>query len=565
MGVRPSDFPPPFSPSDHIVPPSAAPDDRVDVGVLIVGAGPAGLAAAARLGQLLADDPGMAERLGEVPVAVAEKGKGVGSHLLSGAVLRPGPITELFPGMEDDIPRYGTVPGESVYLMLPRHRIRIPTPPQMRNHGNWVVSMSRLARWMAERAEELGAMILPETDCRDVLMERGRVVGVMTGDRGRDRDGAPMAAFEPGTEVRAHVTVLAEGTAGHLSGILRGHFGLDRDSTQIWELGVKEVWRVPKPLTKVIHTLGWPLSLRTSRREYGGSFIYPMGDDMVAVGFCAGLDAADPALSTHDLLQQFKTHPFVRDILEGGERLEWGAKTIPGGGLWGLPSRMHVPGALLVGDAAGFVDMMALKGIHNAIRSGVLAAEAVHAALAADMVDNPAGLWGYTSAIRDSPIWKELWRVRNIRPSFQRGFVRGAIAHGAATATLGHLPRRPVRFRTDADEPVAAVGGRRPYPAPDGRYVFDKLSSVFSSGNATRDDQPNHISIRRHVPPDLATTWVSMCPAGVYEIGDDPPGSDGTVTVRVNPSNCVQCGAITARGGRLTPAEGGSGPEYTLT
>lgn len=547
------------------MPPAAGPDERVDVGVLIVGAGPAGLATAVRLGQLMEADPALAEQLGEVPIAVAEKGKGAGSHLLSGAVVRPGPLRELFPGMEDAIPRYGVVSGESVYFMLPRRAIRIPTPPQMRNHGNWVMSVSRLARWMSERAEEVGAMVLPETDCQKLLLDRGRVTGVVTGDRGLGRDGTPLAAHEPGTEIRARVTVLAEGTAGHLTGIVRHHYGLDRASTQIWEMGVKEVWRVPRPLPRVIHTLGWPLSLRTSRREYGGSFIYPLGDDMVAIGFCAGLDAADATLSTHDLLQQFKTHPFIRRILEGGERLEWGAKTIPGGGLWGLPSRVHVPGAVLVGDAAGFVDMMALKGIHNAIRSGMLAAEAICGALSSQTIERPTALWGYTSAVRDSPIWREMWRVRNIRPSFQRGFARGAVAHVTATATFGHLPRRRPRFRPDAEEPVMLFTRPRQYPPADGRLVFDKLSSVFASGNTTRDDQPNHITIQEHVPTELATAWTSMCPAGVYEIDDAPPTAAGTVTVRMNPSNCVQCGAITARGGRMAPAEGGSGPEYTLT
>ena len=565
MRTLPADYPPPFRPSDNVTLPSAAEDERIDVGVLIVGAGPAGLATAVRLGQLLGDDPELLESLGEVPIAVAEKGKTSGSHLLSGAVMRPGPIKALFPDVAPaDIPHYGEVTGESVYLMLPNGKMRIPTPPQMKNHGNWIVSVSQMARWMTEQAEELGAFMLHETDCQKLLVDQGRVMGVVTGDKGRGKAGEELAAFEPGAEVHAQVTVIAEGTPGHLAGVLRHHFELDRDSTQSWELGVKEVWRVPKPLTKVIHTLGWPLRFGTKWREYGGSWIYPMGDDMISIGYVVGLDYADATLSPHDVLQQFKTHNFIRELLHGGERVAWGAKTIPGGGFWGLPSRMHVPGALLVGDSAGFVDMMALKGVHHAIHSGILAAESIHEALKAKKATTTAGLWGYTARVQDSAIWKDLWKVRNIRPAFQKGFVYGGMIHGMATASFGHAPRKRIRSKTDVKEPVFIGNRAGSYPKPDGQLVFDKLSSVFASGNATRDDQPSHIRLQTQVPKALATAWVSMCPAQVYEIDEDAP-QNGTVTVKVNPSNCVQCGAITAKGGRLTPPEGGSGPEYTIT
>jgi electron-transferring-flavoprotein dehydrogenase len=356
--------------------------------------------------------------------------------------------------------------------------------------------------------------------------------------------------------------VLAEGTQGHLAQVARAHWDLDRDSTQIWEIGVKEVWEVPKTLDRLIHTLGWPLRFGAKYREYGGSWIYPMGKDKVSIGYVVGLDYADATLSPHDLLQQFKSHKLVREILAGGKRLAWGAKTIPGGGIWGLPSRLHVPGALLVGDAAGFVDMVALKGVNYAIQSGVIAAESIYEALKNDVHTKVSGLWGYDRRIRDSAIWRDLWKVRNIRPAFQKSFVYGAMVHPMATATLGKLPR-VVPFKPDAKEPIF-TGGARDYPKPDGEYFFDKLSSVYLSGNKTRDDQPNHIRIRTKVPHDLALAWENMCPAKVYEVDEDSR-DDGTVTVKVNPSNCVQCGAITAKGGRLTPPEGGSGPEYTLT
>jgi electron-transferring-flavoprotein dehydrogenase len=565
MTVIPAAYPPPFAASDYISTPHAPEDERIDVGVLIVGAGPGGLATAIRLGQLLGEDPELAEQLGEVPIAVADKGKGPGSHLLSGAVMRPGPIRSLFPDLsDDDIPHYDVVTGEAVYFMRPKGKIRIPTPPQMKNHGNWVVSVSQLARWMSEQAEELGAFMLPETDCQKLLIDQGRVMGVVTGDKGRGRDGEELAAFEPGAEMHAQVTVLSEGTPGHLTGIVRQNFELDHDSTQIWELGVKEVWEVPKPLTKVVHTLGWPLRLATKYREYGGSWIYPMGPDKISLGYVVGLDYADATLSAHDVLQEFKTHPFIRGMLEGGKRLAWGAKTIPGGGFYGLPSRMHVPGAVIVGDSAGFVDMMALKGVHLSIHSGILAAEAIYEALKAGKATTTTGLWGYTTRVRESSIWKDLWKVRNIRPAFQKGFLYGGMVHGMATASMGRLPRKRVRFKPDVKEPVFIGRRHHKYPKPDGQYVFDKLGSVFASGNQTRDDQPNHIRIQRQVPLELATAWEWMCPAKVYEIEDEAP-VDGRVTVRLNPSNCVQCGAITAKGGRLTPPEGGSGPEYTIT
>ena len=565
MDILPADYPPPFRPSDQVVLPSAAEDERIDVGVLIVGAGPAGLATAVRLGQLLGDDPELAEHLGEVPIAVADKGKTAGSHLLSGAVMRPGPLKALFPDTPDaDFPTYGKVTGEAVYLMRKRAKIRIPTPPQMKNHGNWIISISQMARWMSEQAEALGAFMLPETDAQKLIVDQGRVLGVVTGDKGRGRNGEELAAFEPGAEVHAKVTVIAEGTPGHLAGVVRSTFDLDRDSTQSWELGVKEVWEVGAPLTKLIHTLGWPLRFTSKYREYGGSWIYPMGEDKVSIGYVVGLDYADATLSAHDVLQEFKTHPFIREILSGGKRLAWGAKTIPGGGLYGLPSRLHVPGAVLVGDSAGFVDMMALKGVHLAIQSGTIAGDQIYAALKAEKATTPAGLWGYTKAIQDSSIWKELWKVRNIRPAFQKNFIYGGMVHGMATASGGRLPRKRVKSKTDAKEPIFIGTRAAQYPKPDGEYIFDKLSSVFASGNQTRDDQPSHIRVRTEVPRALATAWVNMCPAQVYEIDADSP-QNGTVTVHVNASNCVQCGAITAKGGRLTPPEGGSGPEYTIT
>jgi electron-transferring-flavoprotein dehydrogenase len=563
MTVVPAQYPPPFRASDYVVKPKAGEDERIEVGVLFVGGGPAGLAGAVRLGQLLAEAPDVAEQLGEVPIAVVEKGKGPGSHLLSGAVVRPAPLKALFPdGAADAIPTFGTVTGEAVYALTKSQALRLPTPPDMKNHGNWILSISQLARFLAAQAEELGAYLLPETDAQKLLVNDAKVLGVLTGDKGRGREGEELGNFEPGVELHAQVTVLSEGTQGHLTGVATKHFNLEGPSPQIYALGVKEIWEVPKPLGKIVHTLGWPLRRAAKYREFGGSFIYPMGENMVAVGFVVGLDSADATLSCHDLLQELKSHKLVRGILEGGKRVAWGAKTIPEGGYYAMPRRLHVPGAIITGDSAGMVNVPALKGVNYAIQSGILAAEAIFESLQQGRLHSPAGLWGYDTRIRESFIWKDMFRTRNMRPAFQKGFYFGLAVGGMATASMGKMPKR-VPFKADAQEPVFLGDRAASYPKPDGQYYFDKLSSVFLSGNKTRDDQPNHIRIQRKVPKELATSWDWMCPAKVYELEDD--GSADTVTVRINASNCVQCGAITAKGGRLTPPEGGSGPEYTLT
>ncbi len=562
MSTVPADYPPRFRASDYVVRPTAGEDERIDVGVLFVGGGPSGLAGAVRLGQLLAEDPAAAERLGEVPVAVVDKGKTTGSHLLSGSVMRPGPFKSLFPDLDHfDLGLFTEVKKEGVYFLTRKSAFRMPPPPAMRNHGNWVVSLSQLGRWMSEQAEELGAYILPETDAQKLLVDQGRVMGVVTGDKGRGKEGEELGTFEPGMELHARVTAVCEGTQGHIAGILRKHFELNQ-APMTWELGVKEVWEVPKALDKIIHTVGWPLRLGSQYREYGGSWLYPMGEDKVSIGFVVGLDYADATVSAHDLLQEFKGHKLVRSILDGGRRVAWGAKTISGGGFYALPNRFHVPGAVLCGEAAGFVNMAALKGVHYAIQSGMLAAEAIYESLKTETETQTTGLWGYSEKIQNSFIWKDLWKVRNIRPAFQRSFFYGGYVTAMVTATGGRVPKH-VHHDSDAQAPVFEGTRFKSYPKPDGSYTFDKLSSVFLSGNKTRDDQPSHIRIQTHVPRELALTWEWMCPAKVYEVGEELDG--GMVEVHVNPSNCVQCGAITAKGGQLTPPEGGSGPEYSLT
>ena len=557
--TRPADYPPPFRSDAFIAAPTDPVDERIEVGVLVIGAGPAGLACAIRFGQLLADDPETAERLGDVPLAVVDKGKQPGSHLLSGAIVNPRSLRQLFGDRGiDDMPTYGPVPGESVYVLTGQKALPIPAPPPMRNHGNVIVSMSQLGRWLAERAEEGGAMVLPETAAQSLLVSDGSVVGVRTGDKGRGIGGDALGNFEPGNDIVANVTVLAEGSQGHLTNVAIDHFDLRGADAQVWELGVKEVWKVAKPLDRIIHTMGWPLRTQAKYREFGGSFIYPMGDDMLSIGMVVGLDHRDAALSTHDLLQELKTHPKIRPLLEGGERIEWGAKTIPGGGFHALPKQLHAPGLLLCGDGPGMVNIPTLKGVHYAIESGRLAAEAAFAS-----IKQSTALASYDDAVRSSFIWSDLQQVRDMRHVFGRGFFVGGALASVMAISKGRVSVGKLRTQPDDTQPLLQTDRADRYPVPDGKLTFDKLSSVFAAGNRTRDDQPNHIRLQQRVPRDVAELWAHMCPADVYAVGAE--GDDGLVTVEISPSNCVQCGAISAKGGRLTPPEGGSGPEYNLT
>src|SRR5438876_2157481 len=392
--VAPAAFPPPVDPQREFIKRGLDPEDElIEVGVAIVGGGTAGLACANRLLQLLAEDPETMERLGEVPVAVIEKAKTSGGHNLSGAVMRPAALEELFPDMTREQWReegfaFGEVKKEAIYLLPSRRaKVRIPPPPPQRNHGNEVISVSALARYQQRQAEEAGAYILTETSATQLIVEDGRVVGARSGDKGRGKDGEPLSNFEPGTDIKARATVLAEGCWGHITGAAIREFDLaEGREPQVWELGVKEVWKVKQPLDRLIHTVGpWPVKLSKKYGQIGGTWIYPMkdaktGDDLVSIGFVIDLEYADATTSAHDLLQQFKLHPLVKGILEGGERVAWGAKALPGGGYWSMP-KLSMPGAVLVGDAGGMVDTVALKGVHHSLMSGKLAAESIYAAL----------------------------------------------------------------------------------------------------------------------------------------------------------------------------------------
>jgi electron-transferring-flavoprotein dehydrogenase len=574
VSTAPVEFPPPVdSAKEFVGGPTDPEDERIEVGVVIVGGGPAGLACAIRLTQLLAEDEAMLESLGEVPIALVEKGKTTGSHLLSGAMMRPSAMKSLFPDLpEAEWPTYGTVEKDSAYLLTRSRAFPLkPVPPPFRNHGNHVTSIAQLGRWLGEQAEEAGVYVLGETAAAKLLVEDGRVVGVRSGDKGRDRDGRELSNFEPGSDLIAKATVLAEGTQGHLTGAAIRHFELGSEDPQQWELGVKEVWEVQEPLDRVIHTAGWPLRFSAKFREFGGSFIYPMGEDKISLGLVAGLDYRDARFSVHDALQQLKTHPLVAKLIEGGKRVGWGAKTIPSGGYWAMPRRLSAPGLVLAGDGAAMCNVSELKGIHYAMHAGMFAAEAIYEGLKAGSTDD---LSSYDEKVRDSEIVKDLFRTRNMRqPASKTGFFVGSAIGSMMILSGGRFP--PGRWSTHDDATVDVfIGPERDYPKPDGKTTFDKLSSVFASGNATRDDAPNHIRIQEKVPLEVALMWQNMCPAQVYEVPEEELEAarrngnlDGghEVELQVTPSNCVQCGAITAKGGRLTPPEGGDGPNYQVT
>jgi electron-transferring-flavoprotein dehydrogenase len=562
MGIAPAQCPPPVNAAEEFVgPPTDPEEDRIEVGVAIVGGGPAGLACAIRVMQLLEREPALAERLGEVPVAVIEKGRVAGGHLLSGANLRPSAMRELFPDLSpEDWPVFQEVTKDAVYLLTRKRAFPLkPMPPNFRNHGNYVTSVAQLGRFLSEKAEEAGVYIISETAATKLLVEDRIVRGIRTGDKGRGRNGEQLSNFEPGSDVMARATVVAEGTLGHLTLAALDYYGLHGKDPQRWELGVKEIWEVPKPLDRVIHTMGWPLRKRAKFKEFGGSFIYPMGEDKVSIGLVVGLDYTDATFSCHDVLQELKTHPFVRRILDGGKRIGWGAKTIPSGGYWAMPKRLSVPGMCIVGDAAGMVNVPELKGIHYAMHAGMYAAETIVDALKSDSINFEA----YDDKVRRSMIGKDLYRSRNMRQPFSRGFFVGGAIASLMTITRGAFPGGHWRSERDSEYEMFIGSRDRSYPKPDNKYIFDKLSSVFASGNATRDDAPNHIRLQSTVPREIAQAWAAMCPAQVYELPEEL-SEDGEVTVQVTPSNCVQCGAITAKGGRLTPPEGGDGPMYTL-
>ena len=525
------------------------------------------MACAIRLLQLLEDDPELTERLGEVPVAVIEKGRVAGAHQLSGGVMNPSAIRELLPD-DDSWPHYGEVKRETVYFMLNKQArgaaeadaAAVPQPRQLRG----LASPSSTAGW-ARRPRRWAPTSSPRRSAHKLLVEDGTVVGVRTGDKGRDKSGGEKGNFEPGSDVIAKATVLAEGCWGHLTGAALKALDLAPKDPQVWALGVKEVWEVAQPFEKIVHTLGWPL--RAGREVEGVRRLLdlrhePRGRD------AEGLDRVRhrPRLHRRALLasttccRSSSCTRWCSKILEDGKRVAWGAKAIPEGGYWAMPT-LHAPGMVIAGDAGGMVNVPKLKGIHYAIESGRLAAETIYAQLK----DGSSDFSAYETAdlrLRDGQgalrVAQHEAAVRQGPDPRRRDHQRDGGHQGPLPGrALGDAPRR--RGAADADRTA-----RSAIRSPTASTRSTSSRGVFLTGNATRDDAPSHIRIQQRVPREVGEGWAWMCPAGVYEVPEDAP-EEGMIDLIVNPSNCVQCGAITAKGGRLTPPEGGDGPVYQIT
>ncbi|MBV8913021.1 MAG: electron transfer flavoprotein-ubiquinone oxidoreductase [Acetobacteraceae bacterium] len=533
--------------------------EAMEFDVVVVGAGPAGLAAAIRLKQL---SP-------ETTVCVVEKGGEVGAHILSGAVIEPRALNELIPDWQERGAPLATPAKRDRFLFLTERRAyKLPTPPQMHNAGNYIASLGDVCRWLAAQAEALGVEIYPGFAAAELLIEDGRVIGVATGDMGVEKSGAQGPNYQPGMELRAPYTLFAEGCRGSLTKQLHARFDLRRGvQPQTYALGVKELWEVPAANHRpglIEHTIGWPLDPQT----YGGSFLYHWGNNLISYGFVVGLDYSNPWLSPFEEMQRFKTHPSIRKHFQGGRRISYGARALSEGGYQSIP-KLTFPGGAIIGDAAGFLNVPKIKGTHAAMKSGMLAAEAVGDALANGSPAEPAS---FESRFRQSWLADELRNVRNIRPAFAKFGLYGALAYSAFD-TYVFKGRAPWTFRhRHADNETLTQAAKAPkieYPRPDGTLTFDRLSSVFISNTNHSEDQPVHLRLRDPAKWE-PVNWEKYgspesryCPAGVYEaVGAEI----GEPRLQINAQNCVHCKTCDIKDPTqnidwVTP-EGGGGPNY---
>ncbi len=557
--------------------------ESLDVDVLFVGAGPASLAGALRLRQLIdrhnedAEKSG-AKKLEDISIAVIEKGREVGSHIISGAVMDAGPLAELLPDFKErGAPLESLVTDEDVSYLTETKKFKLPViPPPLNNHGCYVVSLNKLVRWLGPIVEAAGVDIFPEFPGDEVLLESDRVLGVRTGDKGIGRDGKPKANFEPGVDIHAKVTVLGEGARGTLVKKLVHRLNLDEGrNPQIYAAGVKEIWELPKGRVKpgaVMHTLGYPLPADT----FGGGFVYGMQNDLLDVGLVVGLDYKDPFTDPHRLFQEFKQHPAVRSMLEGGKMLYYGAKTIPEGGYFSVP-KYYGDGFLIIGDSAGLLNSQRLKGIHMAIQSGMLAGQTIYEALIAGRYDDTQ-LQRFEQLVKGSFINRELYEVRNFHQAFENGRWRGLVEAGFQYLTGGrgvrgdlHAEAGHKRMRTLPQfYGKAAANGKAEAPPfkVDNKLTFDKVTDVYRSGTEHDEDQPPHLHVLdlnicvQKCTTEFGNPCQYFCPAAVYEVEE----VDGGRQPKINFSNCVHCKTCDIMDPYqiidwVTP-EGGGGPNY---
>jgi electron-transferring-flavoprotein dehydrogenase len=548
--------------------------------VVIVGGGPAGMACALRLAQLI-DAHNAAHpdsQLNKENIYVLEKAREVGQHCLSGALLDPRSMRELLPGFEKDAPLDAEVSKEAVYFLTEKSKFKIPTPPFLRDHGNYVISLNRFVKWLGGKVEEAGITVFTGFAGSQLLYDGDRITGVQTDDKGVDKEGHQKSNFEPGYDLQAKVVILAEGPRGSLTKQLIQKFDLAKDSNpQTYGVGVKELWEVPSGRIargEVIYTMGWPLTTK----EYGGAWIYGGQNNIGSLGFVTGLDYEDPRLDPQRVLQQFKRHPFVTKLLEGGKMIRYGAKSLPYGGWWALPA-LAGNGWMMVGDTAGFLNSARLKGIHLAIKSGMLAAETAFEALKKND-SSAATLREFQRKVESSWIKDELWKVRNLHQGFEHGLFAGIFHTGLQMITGGRGLRNRYpsvagyqRMRKLAGLP-ADGGAEKNLLGPakgDGKLTFDKLTDLYHSGTKHEEDQPTHLVIHdtsicnARCVKEFGSPCQNFCPANVYEMVDDASQPNGK-RISLNPSNCVHCKTCDIQDPyqiiTWVPPEGGGGPNY---